>query len=94
MAKVQVDIIFIRISNIVPPRYTISSTEVMALMISDVNGPKINPPMTMIMSFGSYFKNETDGIIGKLIIKLIIMAIAHSIPIVVIFFVFIIFPPP
>ena len=59
MAKVQVDIIFIRISNIVPPRYTISSTEVMALMISDVNGPKINPPMTMIMSFGSYFKNET-----------------------------------
>ena len=78
--------IFIKISRIVPPRNKISSTAQIVLMIKAVIGPNINPPITMMISFGSYFRNATDGIMGNEIKRFTPIAIAQSIPIVVIFF--------
>ena len=41
---------------------TISTKETIKAMRNEVRGPKISPPIAIIMSFGSYFKKSTRGI--------------------------------
>ena len=46
----------------VPLMVNICTTETITVTVREVRGPQIRPPITMIMSFGSYFKKSTIGI--------------------------------
>ena len=48
---------------------TISSSETMPETMNAAIGPNRKPPMVMITSFGSYFRNSTTGIRIKLTIR-------------------------
>ena len=74
----------------IQPKIPVSLTVIISIVatitdtMQEVIGPQISPPKVTITSDGSYFKNNTTGILPTAMITYVI---AHSIPIVVIFLV-------
>ena len=69
----------------------ISTKATIKATVNDVSGPKINPLIAMIISFGSYFKKSTRGTRK---VAVAAYARAQSMPIVMSFFVLLFIETP